>query len=48
MGIIAWLVVSLIAGFLGSKIVNPTGEGSILHIVLAIVRQLSAVQSSSG
>jgi uncharacterized membrane protein YeaQ/YmgE (transglycosylase-associated protein family) len=37
MGIIAWLVVGLVAGFVGSKIVNRTGEGLILDIVLGIV-----------
>ena len=37
MSIIAWLIVGLIAGFIGSKIVNKTGEGIILDIVLGIV-----------
>ncbi len=37
MGIIAWLVLGLIAGFIGSKIVNKTGEGLIMDIVLGIV-----------
>ncbi len=37
MSIIAWLVVGLIAGFIGSKIVNKTGEGLIMDIVLGIV-----------
>ena len=37
MSIIAWLVVGLIAGFIGSKIVNKTGEGMILDIILGIV-----------
>jgi uncharacterized membrane protein YeaQ/YmgE (transglycosylase-associated protein family) len=35
--IIAWLVLGLIAGFIASKIVNKTGEGLILDIVLGIV-----------
>jgi uncharacterized membrane protein YeaQ/YmgE (transglycosylase-associated protein family) len=35
--IIAWIVLGLIAGFIGSKIVNKTGEGVILDIVLGIV-----------
>ena len=30
MGILAWLVLGLIAGFIGSKIVNKSGEGLIL------------------
>ena len=37
MSIIAWLVVGLIAGFLASKLVNHTGEGVFLDIVLGIV-----------
>jgi uncharacterized membrane protein YeaQ/YmgE (transglycosylase-associated protein family) len=37
MGIIAWLVLGLIAGFIASKIVNKTGEGLIMDIVLGIV-----------
>jgi uncharacterized membrane protein YeaQ/YmgE (transglycosylase-associated protein family) len=37
MGIIAWLVLGLIAGFIASKIVNHTGSGIIMDIVLGIV-----------
>jgi uncharacterized membrane protein YeaQ/YmgE (transglycosylase-associated protein family) len=37
LSIIGWLVLGLIAGFIGSKIVNKTGEGVILDIVLGIV-----------
>ena len=37
MGILAWLVLGLIAGFLGSKIVNKSGEGLVLDIVLGVV-----------
>ncbi len=37
MGIIAWLVLGLIAGFIASKLVNKTGEGLILDIVLGVV-----------
>ncbi len=37
MGIIAWLIVGLIAGYLGSLIVNRGGEGMIRDIVLGIV-----------
>jgi uncharacterized membrane protein YeaQ/YmgE (transglycosylase-associated protein family) len=37
MSILAWIVLGLIAGFIGSKIVNKTGEGLILDIVLGIV-----------
>ncbi len=37
MSILAWLVVGLIAGFIGSKIVNRTGEGLVMDIVLGVV-----------
>ena len=37
MGIIAWLVLGLIAGFIASKVINKTGEGLIMDIVLGIV-----------
>ena len=37
MSILAWLVLGLIAGFIGSKIVNHSGEGVVLDIVLGIV-----------
>jgi uncharacterized membrane protein YeaQ/YmgE (transglycosylase-associated protein family) len=35
--VIAWIVLGLIAGFIGSKIVNKTGEGILLDIVLGVV-----------
>jgi uncharacterized membrane protein YeaQ/YmgE (transglycosylase-associated protein family) len=37
MSIIAWLILGLIAGFIGSKIVNQSGEGVVLDIILGIV-----------
>jgi len=37
MSIIAWIILGLIAGFIGSKIVNKSGEGVLLDIVLGIV-----------
>jgi uncharacterized membrane protein YeaQ/YmgE (transglycosylase-associated protein family) len=37
MSIIGWIVLGLIAGFVASKIVNKTGEGLVLDIVLGIV-----------
>ena len=37
MGIISWLILGLIAGFIGSKIVNKTGQGIWLDIALGIV-----------
>jgi uncharacterized membrane protein YeaQ/YmgE (transglycosylase-associated protein family) len=37
MSILAWIVLGLVAGFLGSKLVNKTGEGVFLDIILGIV-----------
>ena len=37
MSILAWIVLGLIAGFIGSKIVNKSGEGVFLDIILGIV-----------
>ena len=37
MSIIGWLILGLIAGFIGSKLVNKSGEGVILDIVLGVV-----------
>ena len=37
MSVLAWIVLGLIAGFVASKIVNHTGEGVILDLVLGIV-----------
>jgi uncharacterized membrane protein YeaQ/YmgE (transglycosylase-associated protein family) len=37
MSILSWVLLGLIAGFLGSKIVNRHGEGIFLDIVLGIV-----------
>jgi uncharacterized membrane protein YeaQ/YmgE (transglycosylase-associated protein family) len=37
MSFIAWIVLGLIAGFIASKIVNKSGEGLILDIVLGVV-----------
>jgi uncharacterized membrane protein YeaQ/YmgE (transglycosylase-associated protein family) len=36
MSIIAWIILGLIAGFVASKIVNRTGEGVILDVLLGI------------
>ena len=40
MGIIAWIVLGLIAGFIASKIVNHTGSGILMDIVLGVVGAL--------
>ena len=37
MGILAWIILGLVAGFIGSKLVNKTGEGLIMDIVLGVV-----------
>ncbi len=37
MSIIAWVVLGAIAGFIGSKIVDSSGQGLLLDIVLGIV-----------
>jgi uncharacterized membrane protein YeaQ/YmgE (transglycosylase-associated protein family) len=37
MSFLAWLVLGLIAGFIGSKIVNKQGEGLVLDILLGVV-----------
>lgn len=37
MSFIAWIVLGLIAGFIGSKIVNKTGEGVLRDILLGII-----------
>jgi len=37
MSIFAWIILGLIAGFIGSKIVNKRGEGLLLDLVLGIV-----------
>jgi len=37
MSIIAWIILGLIAGFIGSKIVNRTGQGFFLDIALGVV-----------
>ncbi len=36
-GIIAWILVGLIGGFLASKVVNHSGEGLLRDILLGIV-----------
>jgi uncharacterized membrane protein YeaQ/YmgE (transglycosylase-associated protein family) len=37
MSFLAWIVLGLLAGFIASKLVNKTGEGMLLDIVLGIV-----------
>jgi uncharacterized membrane protein YeaQ/YmgE (transglycosylase-associated protein family) len=37
MSFVAWIILGLLAGFIGSKIVNKSGEGLFLDIILGIV-----------
>ncbi len=37
MSVLAWIVLGLIAGFIGSKIVNKHGDGVFLDIILGII-----------
>jgi len=37
MSIIAWLILGLIASFIGSQIVNKSGQGVVLDIVLGVI-----------
>ena len=37
MSFLAWIILGLISGFIASKLVNKTGEGVVLDIILGIV-----------
>ena len=37
MSFLAWIILGLLAGFIGSKIVNKRGEGLLLDILLGVV-----------
>jgi len=37
MSYLAWIVLGLVAGFIGSKIVNNRGQGMIMDVILGIV-----------
>ena len=37
MSFIAWIILGLIAGFVGSKIVNKRGEGLLRDILLGVI-----------
>ena len=37
MSFLAWIVLGLVAGFIGSKLVNKSGEGLIRDILLGVV-----------
>jgi uncharacterized membrane protein YeaQ/YmgE (transglycosylase-associated protein family) len=40
MSFVAWIVLGLISGFIASKLVNKSGEGFLLDIVLGVVGAL--------
>ena len=40
MSFLAWIVLGLLAGFIGSKLVNRRGEGILLDILLGVVGAL--------
>jgi uncharacterized membrane protein YeaQ/YmgE (transglycosylase-associated protein family) len=37
MSILAWIVLGVLAGFIGSKIVNRRGDGLVLDLLLGVV-----------
>lgn len=37
MSVIGWIILGLIAGWIGSKLVNKSGQGMLIDIVLGIV-----------
>ncbi len=37
MSILAWIVLGIVAGFIGSKLVNKSGSGLVMDLVLGIV-----------
>ena len=37
LSIVAWILLGLVAGFIASKIVNHSGEGLLIDIVLGVV-----------
>ncbi|HYE45654.1 MAG TPA: GlsB/YeaQ/YmgE family stress response membrane protein [Caulobacter sp.] len=37
MSILAWIVLGIVAGFIGSKLVNKTGSGLVMDLILGIV-----------
>jgi uncharacterized membrane protein YeaQ/YmgE (transglycosylase-associated protein family) len=37
MSIVAWIVLGLVSGFIASKLVNHSGEGVVIDIVLGVV-----------
>ena len=48
MGILSWLVLGLIGGFIGGKIVNASGQGLLVDIALGIVGAIVGGAVSPG
>ena len=42
MSIIGWIILGLVAGFIASKIVDSSGQGMLMDIVLGIVGAIIA------
>lgn len=40
LGIIGWIILGLIAGFIASKIVNNQGQGVMVDIILGVIGSL--------
>ena len=40
MSILAWVILGIVAGFIASKVVNKTGEGLVLDLVLGVIGAL--------
>ena len=40
MSCIAWIILGLVAGFIASKLVDKTGEGLLMDIVLSVIGAL--------
>jgi uncharacterized membrane protein YeaQ/YmgE (transglycosylase-associated protein family) len=37
MSFLAWIILGLVAGFVGSKLVNKSGEGFFMDIILGVI-----------
>lgn len=37
MSILAWIILGIVAGFIASKLINKTGSGLIMDLVLGVV-----------
>jgi len=40
MGILAWAILGIVAGFIASKVVHDSGQGLIINLVLGVVGAL--------